>query len=60
LGITLLVLASDSWRTSSPPDDQQKMAKLLAHAFVTLLEKNNARIAEDLQQDNAPDVEDDF
>jgi len=36
------------------------MAKLLAQAIVTLLEKNNGRIAEDLQRDNAPDVEEDF
>ena len=49
-----------NWLLRSPPDDPQKMAKLLAQAIVTLLEKNNARIAEDLQQDSAPDVEDDF
>jgi hypothetical protein len=49
-----------NWLLRSLPDDPQKMAKLLAHAIVTLLEKNNARIAEDLQQDSAPDVEEDF
>jgi len=49
-----------NWLLRSPPDDPQKMAKLLAQAIVTLLEKNNGRIAEDLQRDNEPDVEEDF
>lgn len=49
-----------NWLLRSPPDDLQKLAKLLANVIVALMEKNNARIAEDLRQDSAPDVEEDF
>jgi hypothetical protein len=49
-----------NWLLRSPPDDPQKMAKLLTNAILTLLEKNNMRIAEDLQRDSAPDVKEEF
>ena len=48
------------WLLRSPPQDPQALAKLLASAVVTLIDKNNARIAEQLGQEPAPDVEEDF
>jgi|APLak6261658528_1056013.scaffolds.fasta_scaffold128081_2 hypothetical protein len=48
------------WILRSPPDDPKKLGKLLAEAMVSLIEKNNAKIAEDLARETSPDLEEDY
>jgi hypothetical protein len=49
-----------NWLLRSPPEDPRQLVKLFSSVLVTLLEKNNARLTEDLRQDTAPDPEEDF
>ncbi len=49
-----------NWLLRNRPEDPDKLLKLLSTALITLMEKNNARLAEDLRQDAAPDLEEDF
>ncbi len=49
-----------NWLLRSPPDDPRQLVKLFSSVLVTLLEKNNARLTDDLRQDTAPDPEEDF
>jgi len=47
------------WLLRSPPDNPQALAKVFASALVTLLDKNNQRIAEELGRET-PDVQEDY
>jgi len=61
LGMTQRELERElAWILRNPPDDTRALVKLLSGAIVTLITKNNARIAEQMATTDAPDVEDDF
>ena len=61
LGMTRRELERElAWILRNPPTDSRELSKLLAGAMVTLIEKNNARIAEQMAREDAPDVEEDY
>jgi hypothetical protein len=50
-----------AWLLRSPPSDPRELSKVFAGALVTVVEKNNRRIAEQLSRASDPgDVEDDL
>jgi hypothetical protein len=49
-----------NWILRNPPQDTQALARLLAGAIATLIDKNNARIAECMARQDAPDITEDF
>lgn len=61
LGMTQRELERElKWILRNPPDDTRELVKLLSLAMVTLIGRNNARIAEQMASTDAPDVEEDF
>ena len=49
-----------NWLLRNPPEEPRALAKVFASALVTLLEKNNQRIAESLGHGTSADVQEDY
>jgi hypothetical protein len=49
-----------NWLLRSPPDDPRALAKAFASALVTLIDKNNQRLAETLGHSTSQDVQEDY
>lgn len=49
-----------AWILRNPPTDPRELAKALASAMVTLIDKNNERIAASMAHDDTPDVQEEY
>jgi hypothetical protein len=49
-----------NWLLRNPPDEPRELAKAFASALVTLIDKNNQRLAETLGNGTTQDVQEDY
>lgn len=61
LGMTRRELERElAWILRNPPQDTRELAKALAAAMVSLIDKNNERLSESMARDDAPDLGEDY